>query len=309
MRLALFTFIFLIVMTPHTARALSITPSVIEISAARGTVIQKKVSVINTKGMEQTYFVGILKFKASEEGESPVFIPANEDQTGLPQWIQLSFTEFRLAANTKADVPFEIAIPQDVNSGGYYAALTVSQAPGDVVAENGVLIEAKVASLILLTVEGETTEKLAVLDFTSKTAEINSIRSSITDSYTFRLQNQGNVHVTPVGLVQVKDVFGRTVASHDANPEKVRILPGSTRSFDVLTTKTNRFWRNVSEQMRLFAFGPMTAQLSIVYGSSNTSIEQSFSYWYIPWQLLTVIGGVLIVLIGIWQLLHRKKTH
>ena len=301
MRFAIFTTAFLLALSPFTAKALSITPSVIEISATRGTVIQKKVSVINTKGMEQTYFVGILKFKASDEGDGPVFISPQEDHSGLPQWIQLPFTEFRLAANTKADVPFEIAIPQDVSSGGYYAALTVSQAPGDVVAENGVLIEAKVAALILLTVEGETKELLNTLDFV--------LGPENTVSYILRLQNQGNVHVTPTGWVKVKDIFGRTVATYDANPEKTRILPGSTRTYEVSRDLTTGFWKIVSEQMRVFAIGPLTAELSLTYGSSNSSIEQSFSFLYIPWQLLITVGVLLVVLLVLPQLFQRKKNH
>ncbi|MEK7614880.1 MAG: hypothetical protein AAB431_00665 [Patescibacteria group bacterium] len=301
MRLSIIISFLLLALIPHSVRAISLAPAVLEMTATRGSVVQQTISVINTKGTEQTYFVGIMKFKPSVEGESPVFISPQEDQTELPQWIRLPFTEFRVAANTKAEVPFEVAVPLDVKSGGYYAALTVSQAPGEVVADNGAIIEAKVAVLLLLTVEGETEEKLALLDFHSDKSDLTSQLGGV---FTYRLQNQGNVHVTPKGTLKLTDLFGRTLIESDANPELGRVLPGSTRAYELgIETQKDFFWI-VKDQIGFFAIGPIKATLDLSYGEEGQQIYSSFSFWHFPWQLLVTIGVPLIVLLGLF---HLKK--
>ncbi len=291
----------LLALIPLTTHAVSLAPSVLEIQTKRGSVVEQTISVINTKGMEQTYFLGVLKFTPSADGGSPQFISSEVDHSGLPQWIQLPFTEFRVAANSKASVPFAIAVPTDVASGGYYAAITVSQAPSDVVADNGAVIEAKVASLILLTVEGDTVEKLELLDFSAVGA---NVRSSLSGSYVYRLQNQGNVHVMPTGTVNLTDVFGRKVMSLDANPELGRVLPSSTRSYRVEGASTHGFFQTVREQMAALAVGPMTAQLELTYGTSGETIFAQQTVWYFPWQLIL---SVIVLLMILKRLFTRKQ--
>ncbi len=296
-------FIFLssifLALIPCVTQAISLTPSVIEVSAARGTTTQQHLTVINTKGMEQTFYLGILKFKPSSNGETPEFISYEKDHSGLPEWIQLPFTEFRVPANSKGDVPFKISVPNDVASGGYYAAIIVSQSPSDVVASNGAIIEAKTAALVLLTIQGTTTEHLELLDFQTHQS---AVTSQLGGTYIYRLQNQGNVHLSPKGTITLTDIFGRTVIQTDANPSDGRVLPGSERPYDVnIETQKNFFWI-VKDQMGFFAIGPIKASLHLTYGQNNQPIDAAVSFFSLPWQLLVCILGLLVVIVGLIRL-------
>lgn len=292
-------FILILLLSPVQAGAVSLFPDVVEISSARGVVVSSQISVINTKGVEQTYYLGSMKFKPSDDGKSPKFISSQEDHTELPEWIVFPYTEFQVAAHQKIEIPFQIAIPSDISSGGYYGAVTVSQSPSDLVESNGATIEAVTASLILLTVEGETIQKAELLDYVDHGA---SVRSGLASFFTFRLQNQGNVHLTPSGSILFKDLFGRVIAELDANPSNSRILPSSTRTYEVGTVVDQQnFLTSIQQQFQHFAFGPITTELIVHYGSSQEVIQSQSTFWYVPWQLIVVmlvlLGGCLKILL------------
>lgn len=283
----------LIMLAPTLVGAISLSPSVLELSASRGEIIEQTIAVANTSDTEQTYFLGVMKFVSHEDGKSPKFIPYREDHTGLPEWISLPFSEFRVPANSKGDVPFKIAVPADASSGGYYAAITVSGSPSDLVADNGAIVDAKTAVLILLTVEGETVEMMEVLELVNNE---QATGRSVKGPFEYRVQNQGNVHVTPIGTVTVEDYFGRFVASYDANPNDSRVLPGTTRSFKTL----------IGDQKSWFAIGPMKAWLSVEYGSSKQLAVAQTSFWYVPWGAVGTILVALIIL-GSFSRLRRLQ--
>lgn len=274
LRLVMFVGLVCLMLAPLKTRAASLSPSVIELSASRGETVEAVVTVINTSVTEQIYFAGVMRFEPSEDGSSPVFLQDEVGSGEWPNWIVLAFSEFRVPANSKAELPFKVVVPSDVQSGGYYGAVTVSQAPSDIVADNGAMIEAKTAALVLLTVEGETVEKVEVLELVGS------------GPFVYRMQNQGNVHVTPVGMVTVKDMFGRTVASYDANPGGARVLPGTTRTYET----------QQSDQNSWFTIGPMRAQLEVTYGRSEQTATAQTEFWYVPWKALVAVLVVLVAL-------------
>lgn len=289
---------------PVFAKAAALTPGVIEITSKRGQVVEQTITVINAKAIDQTYFLGVMKFEPSEEGGIPKFIPFEEDHTGLPEWIQFPFSEFIVKANSKQEVKFTISVPSDAKSGGYYAAVTISESPSDLVADNGAIVEAKTAALVLLTVAGETEEKLVLLDFKTSAG----VKSNVEGPFEYRVQNQGNVHTTPSGDVLIKDIFGRTVAIFDANPTFGRVLPNSTRQFVVGPPETeSNLYEVLKHQMRIFAIGPMTAELLLTYGNSEDVISSQISFWYLPWQIMLTDVVLIVLIILLYKLARRRK--
>ncbi|MBI5369932.1 hypothetical protein HZA85_01950 [Candidatus Uhrbacteria bacterium] len=301
MRWPFLILVVLIIFMPRVVIGASVSPSVIELSGKRGEVVSSKLTIINSQSVDQTYYLGVMSFEPDETGTLPHFLSAKEDRSGFTRWLNLDNEQVVVKAQSKGEVPFELNIPVDVASGGYYGALTVSGSPSDLVVDNGASVEAKTAALIFLTVQGETMEKLALLDFFSS----NRWSSDLHHSLTYRLQNQGNVHVTPQGKVSLKDVFGRTIASVDANPSQGRILPNSTRSYSVEAERPSGWINTLQAQMRSFAIGPVTAQVALSYGQTNQVIEASTSFWYVPWQLL--ISVILLAAIVIWLFEQASK--
>ncbi len=289
---------------PFRALAFAIAPATLDLSGQRGETIDGTIAVINNGSAEQTYYLGTLKFVPGEQSGTPSFIPFETDHSGLPEWIAFPVRTVAIPANTKVDVPFTVTIPQNVASGTVYGAITVSTSPSDVVAANGATIEAKMASLIFLTVEGETVDKLALLDFDATNSGNTSLQ--LTRWFTFRVQNQGNVVAVPTGTVTLVDALGRTVLSQPINQEQSRVLPMTTRSFSgTIGPVPTSFGDELRSDVANFAIGPVTATLTIASGSKT--LTKSSTYWTLPWHLLLTAAMAVVILLVLSKLLSRGR--
>lgn len=303
MKFKIITFCFFaLILIAHPVDAASLSPSVIEIDAKRGENISQNFSIINTSAAEQSYYLDIMKFEAQEDTGSPKFIQYKDDHKGLAEWISFNSRTVSVPANSRAEIPYKINVPQFAEAGGQYAAITVSLTPSDVVATNGAIIDAKTAMLIIMTVEGETVKKAGLLDFTSNLGEINF---RIDGKFDVRLQNQGNVHLTPTGTVNIKDFFGRTLLTRDINLSKGRVLPNSTRKYsvDFSEGQYGGLLTTIKHQLKNFAVGPVSVVLELDYGS-DTQIIDEIKMIYLPWQLL-----IIVLLVVVWGLIINKSVN
>jgi hypothetical protein len=287
---------------PMFARAAWISPSVIELSSSLGEVIDSSFTIFNTQASEQVYFLDLLAFEPSQEDGTPRFAAQGSDETPFLSWIHFPVRDVSIDALTKVDVPFQVAVPDDVAAGSYWGAITVSTAPSDIVASNGAIIEAKTAVLVFLTVTGETVEKLEILDFSMSpfgtTLPFGTVQ--------YRLQNQGNVHLTPVGEVKLVGLFGQTIASVDANQTQGRILPSSTRIYEFTLGPEELSWLDAAGyQFRHLAMGPITTQLHLDYGQTGT-LEAQVTLWVIPWELLSLVAAAVLVLVLFYKKMAKR---
>lgn len=306
-RLAIIFCAVILLWIPSFVHAFAVAPATLDLSGSRGTSVTGTVAVINNSDAEQTYYLGTLKFAPDETSGGPEFIAYETDHSGMPEWIAFPVTSVSIPSQTKVDVPFTVMVPKDVPSGTYYAAVTVSLTPSEIVASNGATIEAKLAVLVFLTVGGETIEKLALLDFVTPGNADGPLFSNHEVSYAYRLQNQGNVAVVPSARITVRDVFGRKILASDANPSGGRVLPESTRAFyGEIVPAAEDFFTVARQQASSFAIGPVTATLAVTYGSETLS--SSISYWAFPWQLLVCFAVLVVLMKLVWNGLTRKKT-
>lgn len=291
----LFVLVSTMIFIPSVVSALALAPSSQELTAKRGETITSSITVINALETEQEYYVGLLGFRPKDDSGAPEFYEPDPTQSDLTDWILFEQDRFIVPALSFAEIPFRVVVPDDISAQGYYAAITLSPAPADVVATNGAIIEAKTAALVLLTVEGETQERLELLDFT---------RTG--DSYQYRIQNQGNVHATPIGTIRITSLFGQVISEVDANPESGRVLPGSTRTFEVPSEEPTRdVFDVVAYQLSHWAMGPATTTLSLTYGDQG-SIESTLTFWLFPWELIITILGLAVILRFGYRLWPRR---
>lgn len=286
-------------------RAAAVSPATLDLSGNRGEIIDSKFTVINAQSTDQTYYLGTLSFSAKDHSGEPQFASVKTNDE-LANWIQFSSDRINVPARSKVDVPFSVHLPADAKSGSFQAAITVSSAPSEIVATNGAVVEAKTAILLFLTVNGESIKKAALLDFTTN---IKGIQSNLHQTFVYRLQNQGNVYFIPNGVIEIKDIFGRVVYKIDANADKSRVLPNSTRSFMASVDDTSQGWMQIiKNQSRLFVFGPLTSTLQLNFGDGFPSVHASTSFWYVPYQLLvTVLIVIMAVITGYYSLSKRKR--
>lgn len=286
-------------------RAAAVSPATLDLSGNRGEIIDSKFTVINAQSTDQTYYLDTLSFSAKDNSGEPQFASVKTNDE-LAKWIQFSSDRINVPARSKVDVPFSVHLPADTKSGSFQTAITVSNAPSEIVATNGAVVEAKTAILVFLTVNGESIKKAALLDFTTN---VKGIQSNLRQTFIYRLQNQGNVYFIPNGVIEIKDIFGRVVYMIDANAEKNRVLPNSTRSFMASVDDKSLGWmQTIRNQASLFAFGPLTSTLQLNFGDGFQPVHASTSFWYVPYQLLlTVLVVIVAVMTGYYSLSKRKR--
>ncbi len=299
-RIFLFLLVSLTVFFPTRSFAFSITPALIDFVAPRGETGRGEFTLLNTSQEEKTFYFDTLNFTSSETG-SPLFF-TDSPKENLATWMNLP-SSLTVAANSQNQISFSISIPDDVPSGSYQASVTISEYPSEVVAANGATIEATVALLVFLTVEGEITAKMGLLDVSADFAD--RFISLPTGTISYRLQNQGNIFLIPAGTLIIQDFFGRILYQQTLNEQGSRILPATTRTFTENVLEPQSWKEFLMMQTRFLSIGPMTAEVELM--AEEQVISTSFSFWYFPWQLGTVVLGSLLVIWLIWHFLFSKK--
>lgn len=201
-------------------------------------------------------------------------------------------------------VKLVITVPVGTQAGGYFGAVRFTPASGT---DGGqVNLNPSVASIVLLTVPGPTTEQLNLTNFDiqQKNHTGTTFQSGDNISVLVRFENKGNVQEGPFGKVSVKN-GNKVVYETDFNVTDPRdqVLPDSSRRWDVPLKNVN-------------GFGYYTVTGTITYGQKNQTVDISKSFWVIPQSY--IIGAIiaLVVLIGliiflIFFIRHRirRKQH
>lgn len=198
-------------------------------------------------------------------------------------------------------VEVSIKIPATAQAGGYYGAIRF--APANANGDSNVNVTGSVASLILLTVPGNTVESLQLTDFDIRQDKKTVSRLSNPENVDVlvRLENKGNVHVSPFGSVNVqKD--GKAIYSAEINNIKPAgvILPDSSRKWSIPIEK-------------LGTFGKYEISATLGYGGGGETINVKKTIWIIPGAyiffaiLAVALLIVLIVFIVLGLRAYKRK--
>ncbi len=292
----------------HQAMALTVSPVKAELSGDPGVTIQSEIILMNEQKETKTFYASFEGFEAQGETGTPSFFPGKE---GLPTWITAQ-TEITLNPGEKITIPFSVVVPKDAEPGGHFAAIFWSTVPPQGTEGGQVSVGAKIGSLILLKVSGETKEGGGVLEFSANNNQ--KFFSSLPISFVYRFQNSGSDRVKPEGEIKIRNTFGGTSATLSANENAGNVLPSSVRKFEVswigegVTIEDGKegFFGMAAKEWNNFTFGRYTAELNLKYGQDNKIANASFSFFVIPWQLLSIIL-VVLALLGFVGMIGLKK--
>ena len=185
-------------------------------------------------------------------------------------------------------------------------------------------VGAKVGILVLLKVSGTIKEGGGLLEFGSQNKQ--KFFSSLPIIFIYRFQNSGSDRVKPEGEIKIKNTFGGTSVLLPANTDHGNILPASIRKFMVVWTggedrdestgikpqamsgadQKLGFFGMVKKEWSNFVFGRYTADLNLKYDQDNKEANASYSFFVIPWQLLSIIF-VILAIIGFLGAIGLKK--
>lgn len=305
--------------------ALTISPVKMEISGDPGQTLHGQIELFNEQDETKTFYSSAQNFEARGESGTPYFLP--ETNKGLASWIKVQENVVLKAGERKA-IPFTIQIPQGIEAGGYFAAIFWGTSPPQAQSGGQVAIGGRLGMLILLSVTGETKQGGGLLDF--KIDGNSRVLSSLPITFVYRFSNDGSERIKPVGELKIKNLFGFTAATLDANSQNGNVLPKSIRKFSVvwfgksqntsvvITPSKEKaeeskqgFFTAVKNQWHNFALGPYKAELNLSYGKLSESeatqkAEASYRFFVIPWQLLSIIIVILAV-VGFLGVLGIKK--
>lgn len=266
------------------AQAVSISPLNFELNANPGDKLTNVVRIYNDIDSEISVKMEVQDFVAAGERGEVLIQEGGNTTYGLANWVTLSPAAFTIPAQSSQLVEFTVRAPANAEPGGHYgsvlASISGSAVPG------GVGINQKVGSLILLNIAGDVVENLGVSDF-----EAPAFSEYGPESLSARFTNDGSVHLKPRGFVLVKNMFGTEVAKIDL--PQLNVLPQSTRKVEIPLELNNQF-------------GRYEATLAAIYGAANEPISAVTVYWVIPYTLLAIYGGILLVLL-VLAYLGRKR--
>lgn len=276
-------------------------PTKIELFLDIGEKAIKEITVTNRTGRTVNFTVGIEDFKGSRDpNQTLIFMGEEKGPYSLKDWVKPEIKEFTLNQGQRIILPVEIAIPAVAEPGGYYGTVFILGSLGGSAAgtseekvDDQIAIASRVGTLFFVRVKGEVQENGGLEDF--KTTKNFYEKGPIPFELLF--ENNGSVHLTPYGVVEIKNLFGGKVAEIQLDPWFA--LPDSQRLREVNWEKK-------------FLFGRYTALALVNRGYQDIIDQKSLSFWVIPWKIFLggLAGLILIVSFLYWIISHfeiRKK--
>ncbi|MEO7904290.1 MAG: DUF916 domain-containing protein [Candidatus Saccharimonadales bacterium] len=282
----------------NTANTLKVTPVRTDVTIKPGET--KKVQTTVTNLTDAPIVVSPIEndFIAGDEKGTPSLIldAAKFAPTHSLKRFMTPLKDVTIPANDSVTIDVVITVPRDAQAGGYFGAVRFAPAKPD---DGGqVNLSPSIASLILLTVPGDTVQKLNLSNFDiQQNGNIATFFNTPNDiNVSFRFENKGNVQLAPFGKISVKK-SDKVIYDTDFNTEGLRdmVLPDSARSWNVPLKD-------------LGGFGHYTAVATFTYGDKNQTVEAMKSFWIVPKMvvILAIVGVVVLIALIIGTLLYMR---
>ena len=271
-----------------SGQALEIAPPVITLGINPGQTVKTQVLLRDVSPTNVIVTGEVNDFVAAGEDGTPKILLKDEGSNpySLKGWITPP-AQLLLAPRQVKSLPITVSVPANASPGGHYGIIRFT-ATAPQLSGTGVSLSASLGALMLITVNGKTKESLSVKQFsTTNKGKVHKLFESAPVNFLVRLQNQGNIHEQPVGLITVKDMFGKKTAQVPINQPPRNVLPQSIRKFESPLDST------VIGNKKLF--GHYSASLKITYGASKQVTTASLGFWVIPYRLIFFI---IVILVG-----------
>ncbi|MDO8269405.1 MAG: hypothetical protein Q7T54_01905 [Candidatus Levybacteria bacterium] len=232
--------------------------------------------------------------KELEDRGIPGILDPNESRDynfGLSNWARFSNNNLVIAPGESKTVKVFIDRKR-LTLGGHYGTVLAELQQKD--EQKTVKLRAILSTLLFVRAGSEYEQERANIVQISNNSGLFSFPTTVT----FRLQNTGNVDLTPYGTVTITSPLGDEVARGIVNEDSLITLPDSTRRYIV---KINKYADVVLP-------GIYKTTVKLKYGKNRFNLTDS-SYFFILGELnkYVVIGTVSIALLTASAFILRRK--
>lgn len=281
--------------TPNdVGEGLQISPTAINLTADKGGAYPIKLKVTNVTPGTLNVKGTIDDFNVKDESGAPKILEGTEDTLG-PNFSFKSWTkqigDMQLKPHETKEVTVSVNIPNSAEAGGHYGIIRFTGRPPEL-ADQNVSLSASIGSLVLVRVAGNITEKLAIKEFyIAQNDKKKSFVETGPLKLVTRFENTGNIHVKPSGIITVKNMFGKTVASLQISDIPGNVLPQSIRKFE--QTFKNKW-----------LFGKYTATVNATYGIDNNNLSSTITFWAFPYRpIIMIVLSLAALIVGLRKLI------
>lgn len=291
----------------HAADTISLSPVLIEKTLKPGETYEETVRVTNTgstpvkldKSVADFYYDPSGQIQFTEESEPPV------STASIKAWLKLDTDAFTLGPQETKQVTAMITVPTGAEPGGHYGVLFFNTVV-DPSSGSTVKVAGRVGTLVLVEVPGDVRKTAEIKGFDvgilrqveNKTVFFHQdFYENGPVTFAYKVRNTGNVHFTPEGSIDIKNMFGTTVASIGAQVDeksgKLRAFPGVEREF-------TRVWDPG------FLLGRYTATVTVSDGTGKKLEPVSITFTVLPWKMLVGLILLLVIVISLVVTLIKR---
>lgn len=269
-------FAILLTYIPETF-AIGVRPVRNEISLPPGQSTEGELTVINDTDKDFLAEPTVQVFYETDENGALIYPTEETEQAKqLRNWLELPTEPVNVPAKGSTNVKYKLNIPADAEPGGKY--ISIAYQPIKEVGQ-GVTVNVRVASLLLINVEGDVVRSGNVTDFSLP----KEVYTDQPISFNVKFENTGTTHIKPTGTIAIVDTKTQqplTQIAQYTNPESGKeviadkipvnlvggnVLPKSPRKLEASWNK------NIRE-------GDYKALLSLEFPGLETPITQEFSF-------------------------------
>jgi len=298
--LSLLLIIFLIL--PYGVHALEITqlsniavmgdyilsPTKVELSLDPGEEATRNLSLLNRSGQELYVEIEIEDFTGDQESYSKL-LGDERGPSSLKDYIKLGQNNFTFSHGEAAIIPATIKIPETAEPGGLYAAVIYKVKPSQNEQENNgkILPTTRLVSLFFVRVNGDINFEGELLSFSVDKKIYKEMPINLSLIY----KNDGNAHLNPYGIINIKNWRGHIIGNIEIDPYFV--MPSFSRE--------KKFIINNEIGIGLF-----TANLELNRGYDDIVDETEIKFWVIPNNTKYAVLSIIILIIFLfWQVKKR----
>ncbi len=268
-------------------QGIGISPTHHKLSLAPGASQSGVLTIINDGSNDITYRLYATDYRVKGEEYTSDFSTLNTNaQVSAMSWFKLPKNTAVIKAHEQKDVAYSVTAPPNAAVGGHYAAVFVETVPPPNPGGTRIARIDRIGSLFYLAVEGALQERGEVLGL-----EVPWLQSTPPIRASLRVRNDGNVHFTTEGSLQLAGLFGNI---GKPVPLRGEILPGTTR----------RIQRELPSQSPLGLY-KVTARAQYL----GKTVDQSSWVLLMPRLTFLIVSGtvLLLLILGFIWLMRRSR--